>query len=279
MDKKLIFEKIPLVMADLEAVGKEKKNVQQGFMYRGIDDVYNALHAVLAKHKVFTVPRVLGKTREERQTKTGGALTFSILEMEFTFFAEDGSSVTAVVIGEGMDSGDKSSNKAMAVAHKYALLQVFAIPTVDMDDPDKETHDVAPRIQQRPQNTVSQQAQARPGNQFPANRAVSQPQNQPTPQPVQTNAPESQINNSDNSTMLYKSEIVKLVEARKSQGWTVDKAADFMKRRFNVVASTNLKPEQFKELTGVIQRMAYGDAYAALARELSAAKADSSDVQ
>lgn len=265
-------------MADLEAVGKEKKNIQQGFMYRGIDDVYNALHSVLAKHKVFTVPRVLGKTREERQTKTGGALTFAILEVEFTFFAEDGSSVTAVVIGEGMDSGDKASNKAMAVAHKYALLQVFAIPTVDMDDPDSTTHDVAPRTQQRPQNVVRASAQARPENQIPANRQANAHPSSPAPSPSQTNAPESQINNSDNSTMLYKAEIVKLVEARKSHGWTVDKAADFMKRRFNVVASTNLKPEQFKELTGVIQRMAYGDAYAALARELSAARVEA-DVQ
>jgi len=38
-----------------------------------------------------------------------------------------------------MDSGDKSSNKAMAVAMKYACLQLFCIPTEDMGDPDSET--------------------------------------------------------------------------------------------------------------------------------------------
>jgi hypothetical protein len=37
-----------------------------------------------------------------------------------------------------MDSADKSSNKAMAVAFKYACFQVFCIPTEEMakDDPD-----------------------------------------------------------------------------------------------------------------------------------------------
>jgi hypothetical protein len=49
-----------------------------------------------------------------------------------------------VVIGEGMDSGDKASNKAMAVAHKYAIIQVFAIPTEDDKDPENDSHEVVP---------------------------------------------------------------------------------------------------------------------------------------
>ena len=54
------------------------------------------------------------------------------------FRSTDGSEVCATVIGEGMDSADKSSNKAMAVAFKYACFQVFCIPTEEMakDDPD-----------------------------------------------------------------------------------------------------------------------------------------------
>ena len=38
-----------------------------------------------------------------------------------------------------MDSGDKATNKAMAIAMKYALFQVFCIPTEEMKDPDAET--------------------------------------------------------------------------------------------------------------------------------------------
>ena len=62
-----------------------------------------------------------------------------MLKVRYTFYAEDGTSVSAVVIGEGMDSGDKASNKAMAIAMKYAFFQVFCIPTEEMKDPDAET--------------------------------------------------------------------------------------------------------------------------------------------
>lgn len=139
-----IFAAMAGVMADMEAIGKEQKNQSQGFKYRGIDQVYNALHPLLAKHKVFTTPEVLEKAREERTNKNGTVLAFVSLRMKYTFWCEDGSSVSCVVEGEGMDSGDKASNKAMAIAHKYALLQTFCIPTEDMSDPDAEVHQLAP---------------------------------------------------------------------------------------------------------------------------------------
>ena len=60
----------------------------------------------------------------------------------YRFVATDGSQVSCVVEGEGMDSGDKASNKAMAVAHKYALLQVLMIPTEEQKDPDAEVHEL-----------------------------------------------------------------------------------------------------------------------------------------
>ena len=42
----------------------------------------------------------------------------------------------------GMDSGDKATNKAMAIAFKYACFQVFCIPTEEMIDPDAESPEV-----------------------------------------------------------------------------------------------------------------------------------------
>jgi hypothetical protein len=67
------------------------------------------------------------------------------LKIQYRFYADYGSSVEAVVIGEGMDSGDKASNKAMSIAHKYAFFQVFCIPTEEVaaSDPDNYTHEVA----------------------------------------------------------------------------------------------------------------------------------------
>lgn len=134
-----IYEAIASIMAKGCAIGKEKRNQQQGFLYRGIDDVMNAFNPLLAEHGVFVVPEVLEMNREERQTSKGGNLIYSVLRVKYTFYAADGSSVSAVVIGEGMDSGDKASNKAMAVAMKYAMFQVFCIPTEEMQDPDAQT--------------------------------------------------------------------------------------------------------------------------------------------
>ena len=136
-----IYETISAVMTELPAISKDRKNVKQGFMYRGIEDVMNTLQPLLIKHKLFVVPSVISQSREERKTSGGGNLIYSIINMEFVFYAEDGTSVTARVIGEGMDSGDKASNKAMSVAFKYACFQVFCIPTEEMGGPDAKPTD------------------------------------------------------------------------------------------------------------------------------------------
>lgn len=142
-----IYESICAIMQEAPAIAKGQQNKQQGFMYRGIDVVMNVFQPLLAKHKVFVVPEVLETSREERQTKNGGNLIYTILKVRYTFYAEDGSSVSAVVQGEGMDSADKSGNKAMSVAFKYAMFQVFCIPTEEMKDPDAESPDESvPRV-------------------------------------------------------------------------------------------------------------------------------------
>lgn len=135
----MIYKAIADIMAEIGAIGKHQRNQSQGFMYRGIDVVMNALNPSFVKHKVFVVPEVLEQVREERQTNKGGTLLYSICKIRFTFYAEDGSSVSAITIGEGMDSGDKATNKAMSIAFKYACFQVFCIPTEEMIDPDADT--------------------------------------------------------------------------------------------------------------------------------------------
>lgn len=139
-DAPRIYAAICGVMEDIGAVGKGDYNQQQKFKYRGIDAVMNALNPAMIKHKIFCTPEVLEQTREERSTKSGGNLIYSVCRMRYRFFTVDGSYVDAVVVGEGMDSGDKATNKAMAVAFKYACFQTFCIPTENMmDDPDHDT--------------------------------------------------------------------------------------------------------------------------------------------
>lgn len=141
-EKKNIYETISAVMSEVGAIGKNSKNEQQKFMFRGIDAVMNALAPALQKNKLFIVPEVLDQTREERTSSKGNAIIYSICRVKYTFYAEDGSSISATVIGEGMDSGDKATNKAMSIAFKYACFQVFCIPTEEMVDPDAECHEV-----------------------------------------------------------------------------------------------------------------------------------------
>lgn len=140
-----IYQAIIGVMSDIGVIGKEKKNAQQGFKYRGVDDVMNALQPVMVQHGLFVVPEIIDQKREERQTNRGGNLIYSVCTVRYTFYAKDGSSVQCVVVGEGMDSGDKATNKAMSIAFKYACFQVFCIPTEEMKDPDAEVHTVAQR--------------------------------------------------------------------------------------------------------------------------------------
>ena len=148
----MIYGKIADCMRQLGAIGKDSYNQQQKFSYRGVDAVMNALNPVLTANHVFCVPEVLEQHREERQTRNGGNLIYSILKICYTLYAEDGSSVSATVIGEGMDSADKSSNKAMSVAYKYAMFQIFSIPTEEMADPDADT---PPESMPKPDNKAA----------------------------------------------------------------------------------------------------------------------------
>ena len=150
-----VYEAIAGVMADLAKTGisKDSTNSQQNFKFRGIDAVYNALATKLAAHKLCILPRVLSREVTEKQTRSGGALFYTVLDVEFDFVsAEDGSKHTVRTIGEAMDSGDKSTNKAMSAAYKYACIQAFCIPTEGDNDADGTTHEVMTRAQQNEQS-------------------------------------------------------------------------------------------------------------------------------
>lgn len=156
-----IFESITKIMEEVPAIGKTKTNKTQGFKFRGIDDVMNALQPLLSKNKVFIVPEILEQTREERTTSKGGNLIYSICKIKYKFYAEDGSSIEAITIGEGMDSGDKATNKAMAIAMKYALFQVFCIPTEEMKDPDSESPEESQKKEEAELEELVTEAQAK----------------------------------------------------------------------------------------------------------------------
>jgi len=144
-----VYEAIASITASLSKVGIAKgRKTQQGggasFSFRGIDDVLNALSPLLAEQKLCIFPRVTNRASVERQTKSGGALFYTTVNAEFDFVsAVDGSKHTAATIGEAMDSGDKSTNKAMSIAYKYAVFLTFCVPIEGTPDADGEVYEIS----------------------------------------------------------------------------------------------------------------------------------------
>ncbi len=146
-----VYKSIAAVQGELAKIGiaKTGRNQQQGYNFRGIDDVYAALAPLLAKHELCVIPRMLDREVTERTTAKGGVLFYVTVKAEFDFVsAKDDSKHTAATYGEAMDSGDKATNKAMSAAYKYAALLTFAIPTEGDNDADATQRDdsLVPRI-------------------------------------------------------------------------------------------------------------------------------------
>ena len=147
MSTSLIYKKMSDVMKDVKAVTKDQKNTAQGFKFRGIDQFVNALYPALTKHGVFMAPRATSYSQELRDvTRSNGKAGVDkhvAIMMEYDFYAEDGSKVTVgPVPAEGLDSGDKATNKALSAALKYALIQTFSVPTEDMAEADLESPEI-----------------------------------------------------------------------------------------------------------------------------------------
>lgn len=141
-----IFQLIPKVMEAIGAIGKDRKNDAQGYKFRGIEDFYNAAHPALVKHGVFCCPQVLECESQDRVNPTNGKSSIRVtMKVLHKFYGPDGSSVDVVTCGEGVDSSDKATNKAMSAAMKYALIELFSVPTQDVEDADRHDPEVGAR--------------------------------------------------------------------------------------------------------------------------------------
>jgi len=158
-----VFEAICRVQAALAEVGikKNQRNKDQGFDFRGIDDVYNTLAPLLAKNSLVVIPRVTSRTVTQYTTGRG-TLMFNVAVIVRYEIASaiDGSRTFAIAPGEASDSGDKATNKAMSAAYKYMMFQLFCIP-IDVLDADASTppEAVNPNYQppQKPQGSQQNQ--------------------------------------------------------------------------------------------------------------------------
>lgn len=163
-----VQEALARVMGDVRAVGKDEKNQQQGFKFRGVEAVVNAVGPALRAHGVIVTPHLDNLERRQITTSKGAMMNGVDVVVTYTFTGPAGDSLTATVPGESFDSGDKATAKAMSVAFRTALLQALALPTTDTD-PDAES----------PQGTVGQPIQnaapqAGPTPQEAAEQALAQ---------------------------------------------------------------------------------------------------------
>lgn len=162
------------VMEAVQSVSKNSRNADQGFVFRGIDAVMNAVGPRLREHRVVVLPvQVDEVTRERYETKRGASMMGTTLRVTYRIVGPAGDTLEAQSIGEAADSGDKGISKAMSVAYRTLYLQGLCIPT-DEPDPDATAHERAPASERLP--AASERARR-------AQDAATEP---PPPPPEQT---------------------------------------------------------------------------------------------
>ena len=158
-----VYKVISAVSAEIakNGISKNKTNKQQGYSFRGIDDIYNAISSPLSTNGLVILPRVLSREVVERSTKSGSANFYVTVEVEYDLIAaSDGSSHTVKAFGEAADMTDKATNKAMSAAYKYMAMQVFCIPTEGEDDADEVTHEPSVRTKASDANSADRALKA-----------------------------------------------------------------------------------------------------------------------
>lgn len=124
------------VMQEVRYVRKQKTD-GLNYTYAGEAKIIDVVRASLVRHGIVMYPVSVDDLRSENYlTSQGKSMNRVISRFTFEFVhAPSGTSQRVMVIGEGADSGDKSANKSMTTAKKYALLQSLLLRTGD--DPDE----------------------------------------------------------------------------------------------------------------------------------------------
>lgn len=131
-----VYEAINAVMQEIGYVTKQK-GANLTYTYAGEAALIAAIRPHMVANEVVVFPSgVANRITREYLTKSGTAMVNVQADFSFTFWhGPSNTGFTVTVLGEGSDSGDKASAKAMTIAYKYALRQTFVIETGD--DPDK----------------------------------------------------------------------------------------------------------------------------------------------
>lgn len=131
------------VMHEVQGIAKRERNAAQGFNFRGIDAVMNAVGPALRAAGGFIAPRIVEASHEVGQTAKGSPINITHVVVEYSVYGIEGEPVSGTVAAEAFDSGDKATAKAMSVAYRTFLLQLLCLPT-DEPDPDASSYEATP---------------------------------------------------------------------------------------------------------------------------------------
>lgn len=148
------------VMADVRSLGKDQRNSQQGFNFRGVDDVMNAVGPALRTHGVSVVPTgVADVSATTYTTKSGTVMRDVFLVVSYLITGPAGDTMPGAAAGEASDAGDKATPKAMSVAYRTFLLEALTLPTCETD-PDAEVYERGTPAPPAPELTPEQRVAA-----------------------------------------------------------------------------------------------------------------------
>ena len=144
-----IYEKLSLITAEIGVVEKNLKvQVNSNSSYKAVSerDVLDAVKPIEQKYRVYSYPasrQVVDRDILTKETEYNGKITksntlFMRVETVYKFVNIDNPEefIETTVYGDGLDTGDKATGKAMTYADKYALMKAYKLSTGD--DPDKE---------------------------------------------------------------------------------------------------------------------------------------------
>lgn len=224
-----IFTVLPRIIQDIDSIQKKvNPNSQFKYAYRGIDAFMNHLNPLLAKHNVTIMPEVLDVTRESWLNANGTKMTSVVMKIKYSFYAEDGSSTSCIMIGESFDSGDKASNKAQSIALKYAIMQVFMVPTEDIDDPDDFDTSTQPKQDPQKKQLVNHAPQSKSDVDKGADYVKS-------------------------GKSVSEAQLKRLYAIVKNSFYSEDEVKNLIKEKFNKNSSKELNMVEYDELCKIIE--------------------------
>lgn len=135
-----IFQALAAVKRRIAASGIEKasRNTDQGYDYRGIDDVMDGFAQPLADNEVMVCPGFSKLERRDLTTANGKPYFFWSVTVDLVFLSlKDGSHIRVGPFhGEASDTQDKGTTKVQSVAYRVAMLLTFTCPLGPLADPE-----------------------------------------------------------------------------------------------------------------------------------------------